>query len=169
MAEDGGQKDEEKLEFDSAGQAFGYISLDQARVLAMRTAREMPGEYGRRFTNVPMAFEVVEDEETEDHYVVTLSVRPQGRFVGAPGQEQFFIEKEGTVAHRQVLSLPVAERGRRFPLVPVAIGLAAWLDKHVDGIRLPDLWPARSTRPSEFSRTLVESLYLYPRSRSDAE
>ena len=125
MAEDGGQKDEEKLEFDSAGQGFGYISLDQARVLAMRTARETPGEYGRRFTNVPMAFEVVEDEETEDHYVVTLSVRPQGRFTGTPGREQFFIEKEGTVAHRQVLSLPVAERGRRFPLIPISIGLAA--------------------------------------------
>ena len=68
MAEDGGKKDEEKLDFDSAGQAFGYISLDQARVLAMRTARDTPGEYGRRLTDVSMAFEVVEEEETEDHY-----------------------------------------------------------------------------------------------------
>ena len=125
MAEDGGKKDEEKLDFDSAGQAFGYISLDQARVLAMRTARDNPGEYGRRLTDVSMAFEVVEEEETEDHYVVTLSFRPQGAFTGAPGQEQFFIEKEGEVAHRQVLSLPVSQRGRRFPMIPVAIGLAA--------------------------------------------
>ena len=123
MAENGGQKDEEKLDFDSAGQAIGYISLDQARVLAMCTARETPGEYGRRFANVPMAFEVVQDEETEDHYVVTLSVRPQGPFTGTPGQEQFFIEKEGTVAHRQVLGFPGG--GRRIPLIPVSIGLAA--------------------------------------------
>jgi hypothetical protein len=68
-------EDEEKLDFDSSGQASGYVSLDQVRVLAMRTARETPREYGRRFRNFPMAFQVVEDEETEDHYVVTLSVR----------------------------------------------------------------------------------------------
>jgi Tol biopolymer transport system component len=125
MAEDGGKKEEEKLDFTPEGETLGYISLDQARVLAMRTAREAPGAYGRRFRNVPMAFEAVEDEETEDHYVVTLSFRPQGQFTGAPGQEQFFIEKEGAVAHRQVLSLPVAEGRWRFPVVPVAIGLVA--------------------------------------------
>ena len=132
MAEDNGQK-EEKFDFDSAGQAAGYISLDQARVLAMRSARETPGEYGRRFRNVPMAFEVVEDEETEDHYVVTLSFRPQGQFVGVPGQEQFFIEKEGNVAHRQVLSLPAPGGGRRLPMVPIAIGLAAVIIAAVAG------------------------------------
>ena len=117
MAEDQGKKEEEKFEFDSAGEALGYISLDQARILAMRTAREAPGAYGRRFRNVPMAFEVVEDNETEDHYMVTLSFRPQGQFTGTPGQEQFFIEKEGTVAHRQVLGLPLPEGGRRLKSV----------------------------------------------------
>ena len=125
MAEEQGEKEEQKFEFDSAGEALGYISLDQARILAMRTAREAPGAYGRRFRNVPMAFEAVEDNETEDHYMVTLSFRPQGQFTGAPGQEQFFIEKEGTVAHRQVLGLPVPEGGRRFPVIPAAVGLAA--------------------------------------------
>ncbi len=62
MAEDGGKKEEEKLEFTPEGEALGYISLDQARVLAMRTARQTPGEYGRRFTDVSMAFEVIEEE-----------------------------------------------------------------------------------------------------------
>ena len=38
------------------GEVLGYISLDQARVLAMRTAREIQGAYGRRFRNSPMAF-----------------------------------------------------------------------------------------------------------------
>jgi len=136
MAEDQGKKEEEKFEFDSAGETLGYISLDQARILAMRTAREAPGAYGRRFRNVPMAFEAVEDNETEDHYMVTLSFRPQGQFTGAPGQEQFFIEKEGTVAHRQVLGLPVPEGGRRFPVVPVAIGLVAVVIAAVAGVVL---------------------------------
>ena len=45
MAEDQG-KEEEKLDFTREGEAVGYISLDQARVLAMRTARETPDEYG---------------------------------------------------------------------------------------------------------------------------
>ena len=124
MAEDQ-DKQEEKFDFTAQGEAVGYISLDQARVLAMRTARETPGNYGRRFRNSPMAFEVVEDEDTEDHYVITLSFRPQGQFSGTPGQEQFFIEKEGAIAHRQVLSLPLPTGERRFPLVPVIIGLVA--------------------------------------------
>ena len=68
-----------------------------------------------------MAFDVVEAEETEDHYIITLSFRPQGEFDGRAGREQFFIEKEGNVAHRQVLSLP--RRRGRFPLIPVAIVL----------------------------------------------
>ena len=99
-------KQEEKFDFTAEGEVLGYISLDQARVLAMRTARESPGAYGRRFTDVPMAFEVVEAEETEDHYVITLTFRPEGEFTGTTGREQFFIEKEGAVALRQVLSLP---------------------------------------------------------------
>jgi len=121
--QDAEKKEEEKFEFDAAGEALGYISLDQARVLAMRTARETPGAYGRRLRGVPMAFEVAGEEETEDHYVVTLSFRPEGEFAGTQGQEQFFIEKEGAVAIRQVLGLPRRAGERRFPVIPVAIGL----------------------------------------------
>ena len=90
MAEDQDKKEEEKFEFDAAGEALGYISLDQARLLAMSTARESPGDYGRRFRNVPMALEVVTATEEEDSYTITLSFRPQGQFSGTPRQEQFF-------------------------------------------------------------------------------
>ena len=75
MTEDQG-KEEEKFEFTAEGEAFGYISLDQAQVLAMRTARESPGTYGPRFEDATMAFEVVESEDTEDHYRITISFRP---------------------------------------------------------------------------------------------
>ena len=115
-------KTEEQYDFTPDGETLGYISLDHARVLAMRIAKENPGDYGRRFAGVSMAFEVVEDEDTEDHYVITLSFRPQGQFIGAPGQEQFFIENEGNVAHRQVMALPRPRR--HYPVIPVAIGLA---------------------------------------------
>ena len=40
MVEDQDKQDEPKLEFDSAGQAIAYISLDQARVLALQHARD---------------------------------------------------------------------------------------------------------------------------------
>ena len=69
-----------------------------------------------------MVFQLVEQEEGEDHYIVTLSFRPEGDFTGSPGQEQFFIEKEGPVADRQVLSLPTGGRRRRSPVIPVVIG-----------------------------------------------
>ena len=46
MAEEQDKKDDEKLEFTPEGEALGYISLDQARVLAMRTARYNIGFYG---------------------------------------------------------------------------------------------------------------------------
>ena len=49
MAEEQDKKDEEKFEFDAAGEALGYISLDQARLLAMSTARESPGDYGSQY------------------------------------------------------------------------------------------------------------------------
>ena len=122
MAEDQG-KEEEKFDFTGEGEAIGYISLPQARVLAMTTARETPGEYGSQYQNVSMAFETVTATEDEDFYNITLSFRPQGQFTGVPGQEQFFIEKEGTIAVRQVLSVPRASGGRRFPVLPVAIGV----------------------------------------------
>ena len=102
MAEDQG-KEGEKFDFTGEGEAVGYISLAQARLLAMQTARETPGNYGCRYHNVPMASEVVVSAEEEDYYTITLSFRLQRDFSGRPGQEQFFSEKEGTVAHRQVL------------------------------------------------------------------
>jgi hypothetical protein len=126
-------KKEDSFEFDSAGEAAGYISSDQAQVLARRTARAEPGEYGS-FAEFPMAFEVVEESETEDHYVVTLSFRPQGRFAGAPGREQFFITKEGTVADRQVLDLPRSRR--RFPMPVIVVAAAIVVAVVIGGVAL---------------------------------
>mgnify|MGYP000241656532 CR=1 FL=1 len=47
MSQDEGMQ-EEKFDFTRESEVLGYISLDQARVLAMRTAREAPGADGRR-------------------------------------------------------------------------------------------------------------------------
>ena len=100
----------------------------------MQTARNSPGDYGRRFSQSQMAFEVAEDHETEDHYIVTLSYRPEGQFTGTPGQEQFFIEKEGAIALRQILSVPQLDGGRRFPFGIAAIGLVVVAVAAVGGV-----------------------------------
>ena len=123
MAEDNG-KEEEKFDFTAEGE--GYISLGEARVLAVRTAVESPGNYGRQYQHAAMAFEVVESGEEDDHYNISLSFRPQGNFAGTPGQEQFVIGKDGSIAVRQVLSSPV-RKGGGFPILPVAIGLVCLL------------------------------------------
>ena len=85
MQEEEGKED--KFEFDATGQALEYIALDQARTLATQTAREQPGNYGRRWRRVPMVFVVTEAQETEDDYVLTLCFRPEGEFAGTPGIE----------------------------------------------------------------------------------
>ena len=122
MAQDEG-KQEEKFDFSREGEALGYVSLDQARLDAVQTARSEPGNYGRRWRNIPMVYEVVEDQETEDDYVVILSFRPEGDFTGSPGREQFvFRNKIGEVAFRQVLTVP--SRRRRLPVIPTAVALA---------------------------------------------
>ena len=48
MAEDQA-KEEEKFEFTGECEAVNYISLPQARLLAIRTASETPGEYGSQY------------------------------------------------------------------------------------------------------------------------
>ena len=69
MAENREKKDDDKLEFDSTGQAIGYISLDQARVLAMEHARDNRDFYGR-YAGTELVWEVISADETEDYYEV---------------------------------------------------------------------------------------------------
>ena len=56
-------KKADSFEFDSAGEAVGYISMEQAPVLAMRTAREEPGNYSVSYEGVAMFFGAVEEED----------------------------------------------------------------------------------------------------------
>ena len=62
MAQEEGKK-EEQFGFDAAGEALGYISLEQARLVAMQAARENPGNYGPQLARTRMVFQLVEQEE----------------------------------------------------------------------------------------------------------
>ena len=109
MVEGEGKKEEEKLDFDSTGQAIGYISLDQARVLALQHARDNRDIYGR-YANRELVWEVVGEEETEDYYEVKLSYRPAGNFRAA-GVEQFTIDKMGRLSFGKSSLSPSHHRG----------------------------------------------------------
>ena len=106
MAQEEEKKEEEKFELDSTGEALGYISLDQARVLAMEHARDNRDFYGRPYASRELVWEVSSQEESEDYYDIRLSYRPTEGFRGEPGLEQFTIDKTGPIRLRQILSQP---------------------------------------------------------------
>ena len=110
MTEEESKKDEEKLEFTAEGETSGYISLDQARVLALQHARDNREFYGR-YADRELVWQVVGADETEDYYEVRLSYSPARAFRGRPGVEQFTIDKTGPIEFRQILSQPVNRRG----------------------------------------------------------
>jgi Raf kinase inhibitor-like YbhB/YbcL family protein len=108
MVEDGDKQDEAKLDFDSSGEAAAYISLDQARVLALQHARNNRDFYGR-YGDMDLVWDVIGADETEDYYEVRLSYRPGGNF-RSPGIEQFTIDKTGRIEFRQIVSPPRTSR-----------------------------------------------------------
>ena len=122
MAEDADKQEETKLDFDSAGEAAAYISLDQARALALQHARDNRDFYGR-YADRDLVWGLIGAEETEDHYEVRLSYRPSGNFRSA-GVEQFTIDKAGHIEFRQIVSQPQPARRVAY-LTALAAVLAA--------------------------------------------
>ena len=96
MLEEEGKK-EDQFGFTPEGERLGYISLDQARVLAMEHARDNREFYGPRYTNRELVWEELGAEESEDYYRVRLSFRPAEGFRGEPGIELFTIDKAGPI------------------------------------------------------------------------
>jgi len=128
MAETENRKDDP---FDSSGQSISYISLDEARVLAIEHARDNIEIYGTRYSGVSLVWEVVGQEEKEDHYDIRLSFRPAGRFRGEPGLEMFIIDKTGNIRVRQMLDeptrveRPAMKRSGRWLALSIALLLVA--------------------------------------------
>ena len=122
MVED---KDKKEDSFDSAGEAIEYISLDQARILAIRHARENTDLYGRRYRNRELVWEVTSAESDEDYYHISLTFRPAGGFQGEPGVDRISIDKVGQVGFRQVISEPVPKRRWWIPAAGVGVVVVA--------------------------------------------
>ena len=123
IAQDESKKEEEKFDFTSEGEVLGYISLDQARVLAVQHARENTDFYGLRYAEANLVWEVTNQEETEDYYDIRLSYRPAESFRGKPGVEHITIDKTGTIELRQILSQSAKQRSLLVALVGVTIAI----------------------------------------------
>ena len=121
MDEEEGKQEEEKLEFTPEGETLGYISLDQARVLAMEHARDNPAFYGRRYARRNLVWEVLSQEENEDYYESRRSYRTAEGFRGEPGIEQFTIDKTDPIRLRQILAQPVQPRRLLVPITNAGV------------------------------------------------
>ena len=109
MAQDDNEQESEQPGSQPTGS--GYISLDQARAIALEHARENRDIYGRRYRRRDLIWEVVNQEEREDAYRVRLTYQPSRGFRGEAGVEEFTIEKTGPVRSRQIISEPAKSGG----------------------------------------------------------
>ena len=123
MVEDQGNQ-EESIDFTRRGSGLGNISLAQARVMAVRTARANP-ERRRWILRRRMLFDVLSDYEDEDSYTIVLSFRREENFEGIPGQERFKFSKTGRFEDREVLSHPKSYRRFRIKRKTAALGVIA--------------------------------------------
>ena len=126
MAQEEGKKDDE-FRFTREGEAADWITLEQARVLAIEHARDNTGFYGPRYRFINLVWEVVSQEEGEDYYDIRLSFRPAGSYSGQAGVEQFIMEKTGAIRVHQILGDPteLPRSSRKWPLALLlaAVGL----------------------------------------------
>ena len=105
---------DKKEEFDSTGEAIGYISLDQAILQARRLARQDENRYQNRLGWDEIAWVESSAEQREDSYRVVLQFkRPSpGPQEGKMGEEEFIFGLTGVLEERQVLLWPAPDSAR---------------------------------------------------------
>ena len=86
----------------------GRISLEKARLEAIRYAQTHLEVYSQPYRNIPLVWEVESASEDEEFYYVNLTYRPFAGFEGTVGREEFLMDKTGKIEFRQVLDEPKA-------------------------------------------------------------
>ena len=115
LAEDEGNPEEQDKKeysfgFTPEGQFLGYISLEEAMIEASVPPGTIPATT-KQLLRQPHGVQRGAARREGRLLRITLTKRPEGDFEGQPRQEQFFIEKEGSVARQQALILPRAKVG----------------------------------------------------------
>ena len=96
-------------EFDAAGEALGYISLDQAVLQARVLAQQDEERYLQRLGWNEIVWTETGSEQREDSYRVVLQFRRPARGLREEqtGEEEFVFSLTGNLEFRQVLAWPV--------------------------------------------------------------
>ncbi len=105
------ENSEEVQNSQPVGGGGGFVSLEQARDIALGHARDNQGFYGGRWSKRPLTWLVLVTEEREDAYYIRLSYQPAQKFSGEPGVEAFTISKTGEIQSRSILSQPQGKGG----------------------------------------------------------
>ena len=137
----------------STGEATGYISLDQARALALQYAQDHREFYGN-ISEQELAWDALSAHETEHHFEVRLSFRSAGSFRTA-GVEQINIGKTGSIESRQIINQPRLTRG--FTMIAIAIAIVA-----VAGVIFGGLFAIGRPDTTNVSQQLSTSISITP-------
>ena len=84
-----------KLEFTAEGEAFGYISLDQARVRIIEHARDNRDVYGSSYSRGDLVWVALNQEESKECCGTRLSYQPASGFVCKRKIDHLTIDKDG--------------------------------------------------------------------------
>ena len=103
-------------------EAASSIAAADAETLALTAAGEDRSPYEPRLSTDDMAWKVIDSRQEGDHFVVDLEFRTAGAAEGEGGEERYYIDKEGDIMLREVVSWP-PDRHRRIPMAAV-YGLA---------------------------------------------
>jgi hypothetical protein len=133
--------------------ATGYISLDQARAIALQYAQDHREFYGN-ISEQDLAWDALSAHETEHHFEVRLSFRSAGSFRTA-GIEQINVGKIGSIESRQIINQPRLTRG--FIAVAIAIAVVA-----VTGVIVGGLFTAGRPDTTNVSQQLSTSISITP-------
>ena len=99
-----------QLEQAREAETEGVISLERARLEAIRHAQQNLDVYGPEYSNVRLVWQVKTASEDSEFHYIQLTYRPFEGFQGTPGLEEYIMDKKGGIEFRQVLSGPVPGR-----------------------------------------------------------
>ena len=120
MLANAGEDNRERLESTREAGTPGNMSLDRARAMALRHARDNRHFYGHRYATLDLVWEVLSQKERRDYYDIRLSFRPAEGFDGKPGVERFTFDKRGAMQDRVVLERPVERKSLLLPGIAAA-------------------------------------------------
>ncbi|MCH8207359.1 MAG: hypothetical protein IH956_10205 [Chloroflexi bacterium] len=100
--------DEQKVEFDAAGEVISYVSLDQAVLLARQLVSSEAQRYRERLGWEGIVWSEKISDQREDSYRVVLEFRRPARGLNQEqtGEEEFIYDLTGDLQFRQVLVWP---------------------------------------------------------------